>query len=164
MNDSYAEWLVKRKNPAYNIVLKAALVLLCAISLVLALVTPLGIIILTVVGIASYFAFQSLSQEFEYLVVNDQITIDRVLGKARRKKGWEGSLADVQIIGPVDAYQVKDQDKQGIKVLDFSSHQPGAKVYAIIYQKGGNWEKILFEPNHKILDCLRQRSPRKVIL
>ena len=95
---------------------------------------------------------------------NDQITIDRVLGKARRKKGWEGSLADVQIIGPVDAYQVKDQDKQGIKVLDFSSHQPGAKVYAIIYQKGGNWEKILFEPNHKILDCLRQRSPRKVIL
>ncbi len=93
MNDSYAEWLVKRKNPAYNIVLKAALVLLCAISLVLALVTPFGIIILTVVGIASYFAFQSLSQEFEYLVVNDQITIDRVLGKARRKKGWEGSLA-----------------------------------------------------------------------
>ena len=90
MNDSYAEWLVKRKNPAYNIVLKAALVLLCAISLVLALVTPFGIIILTVVGIASYFAFQSLSQEFEYLVVNDQITIDRVLGKARRKKGWEG--------------------------------------------------------------------------
>ena len=63
MNDSYAEWLVKRKNPAYNIVLKAALVLLCAISLVLALVTPFGIIILTVVGIASYFAFQSLSQE-----------------------------------------------------------------------------------------------------
>ena len=88
----------------------------------------------------------------------------RVLGKARRKKGWEGSLTDVQIIGPVDAYQVKDQDKQGIKVLDFSSHQPGAKVYAIICQKGGNWEKILFEPNHKILDCLRQRSPRKVIL
>ena len=83
MNDSYAEWLVKRKNPAYNIVLKAALVLLCAISLVLALVTPFGIIILTVVGIASYFAFQSLSQEFEYLVVNDQITIDRVLGKER---------------------------------------------------------------------------------
>ena len=32
MNDSYAEWLVKRKNPAYNIVLKAALVLLCAIT------------------------------------------------------------------------------------------------------------------------------------
>ena len=70
MNDSYAEWLVKRKNPAYNIVLKAALVLLCAISLVLALVTPFGIIILTVVGIASYFAFQSLSQEFEYLILD----------------------------------------------------------------------------------------------
>ena len=85
MNDSYAEWLVKRKNPAYNIVLKAALVLLCAISLVLALVTPFGIIILTVVGIASYFAFQSLSQEFEYLVVNDQITIDAA--EATKKYG-----------------------------------------------------------------------------
>ena len=164
MNDSYAEWLVKRKSPVYTVFLKAGLVFLCAVSLFLALMLPFGIIILTIVGAITYFAFQNMSQEFEYLVVNDQITIDRVLGKARRKKGWEGELADVQIIGPVDSYQVKDQDKQGIKVLDFSSHEQGAKVYAILYQKGGNWEKILFEPNEKVLDCLRQRSPRKIVL
>ena len=55
MNDSYAEWLVKRKNPAYNIVLKAALVLLCAISLVLAAASAvLGACARMVPGFAHY--------------------------------------------------------------------------------------------------------------
>ena len=110
MNDSYAEWLVKRKNPAYNIVLKAALVLLCAISLVLALVTPFGIIILTVVGIASYFAFQSLSQEFEYLVVNDQITIDAA--EATKKYGVAVKCATITPnAARVEEYHLKEMWK-----------------------------------------------------
>ena len=73
-------------------------------------------------------------------------------------------MNEAQIIAPVDSYMVKDYEKQGMKVLDFSSHQPGAKVYAIIHQNGSEAVKVLFEPNDKILSCLRQKAPRKVVL
>lgn len=107
MNDSYAEWLVKRKAPAHNMIIKALLIVLCIISGFMALTTMFGIVILTAVGAATYFIFQNLNLEFEYLIVNDQITIDKIMGKARRKKAWEGTLGEVQVIAPLDSYMLK---------------------------------------------------------
>lgn len=164
MNDSYTEWLVKRKAPAYSIIIKALLIFLCAIGAFLALVNPFGILILAAVAAATYFIFQNLSLEFEYLIVNDQISIDKIMGQARRKKVWEGVLSEIQIITPLDSYVLKDYEKPGMKVLDFGSHAPGAKVYGMIHQGEGQCTKIIFEPNEKILHHIRQRAPRKVVV
>ncbi|MCI9148646.1 MAG: hypothetical protein HFG73_10385 [Hungatella sp.] len=165
MNDSYTEWLVKRKAPASSLIIKAALIALCAVSAFLALTTMFGIIILAAAGAATYYIFQNLNLEFEYLFVNDQITIDKIMGRARRKKAWEGTLGEVQIVAPLDSYILKDYEKPGMKRLDFASHAPNARVYGMIYHgEGGQVTKIVFEPNDKILQHIRQRSPRKVVL
>ena len=164
MNDSYAEWLVKKKAPAYTYFIKGALIFFCIIALLAALILPFGIIILAIVGAITYYVFQRLSVEFEYLVVNDQLTVDRVMGKARRKKAWEGVLSEVQIVAPIDSYVLKDYENPSMKILDFSSHIPHAKVYGMIHQGEGHTTKIIFEPNDRILQHIRQRSPRKVIL
>lgn len=165
MNDSYTEWLVKRKAPAYNILIKAVLIFFCIISAFLALTTVFGILILGAVGAATYFIFQNLNLEFEYLIVNDQITVDKIMGRARRKKAWEGTLGEVQIIAPLDSYVLKDYEKPNMKVLDFGSHIPGAKAYGLIHQgEGGQTTKVIFEPNDKILHHIRQRTPRKVVM
>ena len=58
MNDSYAEWLVKRKAPAYNYLIKGVLVFLCVIAALLAITVPFGIIILAIVGAITYYVFQ----------------------------------------------------------------------------------------------------------
>ena len=131
MNDSYTEWLVKRKAPASSLIIKAALIALCAVSAFLALTTMFGIIILAAAGAATYYIFQNLNLEFEYLFVNDQITIDKIMGRARRKKAWEGTLGEVQIVAPLDSYILKDYEKPGMKRLDFASHAPNARVYEI---------------------------------
>lgn len=165
MNDSYTEWLVKRKAPASTMILKAALIALCAVSAFLALTTIFGIIILTAAGAATYFIFQNLDLEFEYLIVNDQISVDKIMGKARRKKVWEGTLGEMQIVAPLDSYILKDYEKPDMKRLDFGSHTQGAKVYGMVFQgDGGQVTKIIFEPNDKILQHIRQRAPRKVVM
>ena len=164
MNDSYTEWLVKQKAPAYSILIKAGMIFLCVIGAYLALTTVFGILVLAAVGAATYFVFQNLSLEFEYLIVNDQISIDKIMGQARRKKAWEGVLSEIQIIAPLDSYVLKDYEKQNMKVLDFGSHTPGAKPYGMVHQGNGQCTKIIFEPNDKILNHIRQRAPRKVVM
>ena len=165
MNDSYTEWLVKRKAPASSLIIKAALIVLCVISAFLALTTMFGIVILVVAGGATYYLFQNMNLEFEYLFVNDQITVDKIMGQARRKKVWEGTLGEVQIVAPIESYILKDYEKPGMKRLDFASHAPNARVYGMIHQgEGGQVTKVIFEPNDKILHHIRQRSPRKVVL
>lgn len=74
-------------------------------------------------------------------------------------------MGEVQIVAPIDSYLLKDYEKPGLKTLDFASHEPGARVYGMIHQgDGGQVTKIAFEPNDKILQHIRQRAPRKVVL
>lgn len=162
-NDTYAEFLVKRKPPTYTYALKALMIFLSVIALFLALTTVWGILALGVVGAATYFLFQNMNLEYEYLVVNDQLTIDKILGKSRRKKAWEGSMEEIQIIAPSDSYVLKDYERPGMKTLNLSSQVPGAKTYTLMHQAGANSTKVIFEPNDRVLRCLRLRSPRKVL-
>lgn len=162
-NDTYAEWLVKRKTPAYAYAIKGVMIFLCIIGAFLALTTAFGILILAAVGVGTYFVFQGQNLEYEYLIVNDQINIDKIMGQSRRKKAWESNMEEIQIVAPSDSYLLKDYERPGMKVLNFSSMAPNAKTYSIIQQSGANTTKVIFEPNDRILHCMRQRSPRKVV-
>jgi hypothetical protein len=166
MNEMYAEWLVKRKTPAYMLLVKIAMVILCVIAFFLAtspVLGILGVVILFAVGAGAYFVFRNSEVEFEYLYVDKQLSIDRIYGKAKRKKAWEGTIDEIQIVAPTGSTEAKDHETSNMKVLDFSSHQPDAKTYTLISQAGSTATKVIFEPNEKILKCMRMTAPRKII-
>ena len=163
MNDAYVEWLVKRKTPGYVFLVKGLLIFLCIFAFFLSAMIPFGFVILLLAIGAAYFIFPMLSVEYEYLVVNDQMSIDKIMGQKRRKRVWEGTIDQIEILAPVDSYLLKDAERKDMKTLDFSSHQPGAKVYGMVAQKDGVATKILLEPNEKLLNHLWQRGPRKVV-
>ena len=81
MNEMYAEWLVKRKAPAYMMLVKVLMVLVCVVAFFIA-VSPLlgifGILVLFAAAGAAYFVFRNSEVEFEYLYVTNQLTIDRI--------------------------------------------------------------------------------------
>ncbi len=162
-DDAYAEWLVKRKDPIYAIPVKILMAVLCLISLLTAMQTAFGVILLIVVGIAAYFVFINLSVEFEYLVVEGDISIDRILARSRRKKVLDCKKEEIQFVAPSDSYMLKDYEKTGMKVKDCSSGRSGARTYALIYQQGADCVKVVFEPNEKILRALRHSIPGKLV-
>lgn len=165
MNDTYAEWLVKRKEPAYAWPLKVLMIFLCVVGFLAAsMIGIIGIIILAVVAAGTYFVFQNLKIEFEYLYVTGQFSVDKIMNQQRRKKVMECAMEDIKIVAPEDSYLLKDHSTTNMKIVDASSKDPQAKKYALIYQSGSNTTKVIFEPNDKILQCLRYSAPRKVIL
>ena len=101
--------------------------------------------------------------EFEYLYVSNQLTIDRIYGKTKRKKAWEGSMDEIQIVAPTGSTEAKDHETNNMKVLDFSSHTPDAKTFTLISQSGSESMKIIFEPNDKLLHCMKMTAPRKIV-
>ena len=166
MNEMYAEWLVKRKAPAYTMVLKIVMGILCVIAFFLS-ISPVfgifGVIILFAAGGATYLVFRNGEVEFEYLYVANSLSIDRIYGKSKRKKAWEASMEEIQIVAPTGSTEARDHETNGMKVLDFSSQLPGAKTYTMISQSGSERTKVIFEPNEKLLHCMKMTAPRKVI-
>ena len=90
--------------------------------------------------------------------------MDRILGKAKRKKIFDCEKDDIQIVAPADSFVLKDYEKQGMKIKDFSSGMRDAKVYALIYQKGPDHFKVLFEPNERMIGAMRRTFPRKLVM
>ena len=166
MNEMYAEWLVKRKAPAYVIPLKIVMGILCAIAFFLSVSPALGIfgiLILAAAGAATYFVFRNSEVEFEYLYVTNTLTIDRIYGRSKRKKAWESAMDGILIVAPTGSTEARDRETGNMKVLDFSSRKQGGKTYTLISQSGGETTKVIFEPNEKLLHCMQMMAPRKVV-
>ncbi|MDO5417940.1 MAG: DUF6106 family protein [Lachnospiraceae bacterium] len=162
--DMYVEWLVKRKDPAYAWPARIGLGILCAVSLVLSLVTVWGVLVLLAAIAGTFFLLQNLKVEYEYLYIDGGISIDKILGQSRRKKVVECSKEELIVVAPSDSYMLKDYETQNMKVIDCSSGQKEVKTHAMIFQKAGQHTKVIFEPNDKMLHAIRYNAPRKVIL
>lgn len=164
MNQDYVEWLVKRKDPVYAWPVRILMGLLCVFALFLAMALIWGALVLLAVGAATFFIFQALNVEYEYLYVDGTLSIDKILGKARRKKVMECSKEELMMIAPSDSFVLKDYETQGMKVIDCSSGQKDAKTFSLIYQKGGQHTKVILEPNEKMIKAIRYTTPRKIVV
>ena len=163
-DDNYVEWLVKRKDPAYAVPVKILMIVVCIFSVLSALQTVFGVIVMTIAGVATYFVFLNLSVEFEYLFAEGGLSVDRILGRAKRKKIFDCEKDDIQIVAPADSFVLKDYEKQGMKVKDISSGKRESKVYALKYQKGPDHFKVLIEPNERMIGAMRRTFPRKLVM
>ena len=74
-DDNYVEWLVKRKDPAYAVPVKILMIVVCIFSVLSALQTVFGVIVMTIAGVATYFVFLNLSVEFEYLFAEGGLSV-----------------------------------------------------------------------------------------
>lgn len=160
--DAYAEWLVKRRDPSYAVPVKGLMILILAASVFLALTTLPGILLAIAAAAATYLVFINLSVEFEYLFVEGDLSVDRILAKTRRKKVVECKKDEIQIVAPSDSYLLKDHEKSGMKVYDCSS-KTGAKTYSLIFRRGSECIKVIFEPNERMLRSMRNYIPGKLI-
>ena len=106
----------------------------------------------------------NMSVEYEYLFAEGGLSVDRILGKARRKRVFDCDKEDVQVVAPADSFVLKDYERQGARIKDFSSGRKEAKVYALMYQKGADSFKVLIEPNEKMIGAMRRTFPRKLVM
>lgn len=165
MSDLYFEYLVKRRTPGYLVVAKAVL-LGITIAAVLAglLISPVLLIGGVVLGVVDFLVFPRWDLEFEYLFVNGELDVDKIMSKSKRKKMGSYDLARVQIMAPVDSHEFDSYREKQMKTVDYSSGIPGNRVYAMVVEGDQELVKVLLEPNEKILHAMKNMAPRKVFL
>lgn len=163
LNENYAECLVKKKSPVPVMLIRV----LFAVGLILTAASVLriglfGFIAFVTMCYFAYHTIQRLNVEYEYLLVDKVFTVDRILNRTKRKKTAEYTLEDVQVIAPENSGRIKEFESQVKKVADFTSGKHGQLRYAFIYTKSGVSEKVLFEPDDKMLRCFKQMAPGKL--
>lgn len=161
MNEVFIEQLVKRKTTSKSILAKVALIFATVIVFALSLIIPFGLILGILMVLLDIYVFKMFDLEFEYTYIRGELSIDKIMGKERRKKAATFDLSKLEIIAPSDSYLL-DSFRNCNKVYDFTTLEEGAKVYAMIIHGNSGYDKVLFEPNSEILSAMKDAHPRKI--
>lgn len=160
MNDVYVECLVKARS---SIILKILKVVLIAVTIATGLLGLMGFIfflaIAVVAGVAAYFVFLQADVEYEYLYLDKEITVDKVMAQSKRKRMGVYSVDKMEIVAPVDSYHLDAYRNRTVQEINYGGED--VKEYAIYYEGG---KKIILSPSAEMVAALRNVAPRKVFM
>lgn len=161
MNETYVEWLVKKKTPSYMTFLKILTIMLAVCFIIVGFVIMPALLIGLFFGVAAYFIYMNADLEYEYLYVDKELTIDKVMAKSKRKRVASFELDKMEIVAPVKSWHLDNYKNRNDKLVDYSSgeeKQPDRRY--VFYYEGK--QKVIFEPNEEMIKAMQMVAPRKV--
>ena len=163
MSDAYVECLVKAKGSMLLKFLQIGLIVVTAIFGFLGITFMIwpALLIAVATGVGAYFAYMNADNEYEYLYLDKEITIDKVMAKSRRKRVGVFTLERMEVLAPVKSYHLDNFKNRNVKVLDYSigvEEQPDLR-YALYYEGG---VKLILSPSEEMVKVLKNVAPRKV--
>jgi hypothetical protein len=164
MNESYVECMVTRKSSPAKGILKYLIYILTGVSAVAFIATNwIFVIPLAVFGLIAFFVVPGFDLEYEYLYLDREITIDKILSKQKRKNVRTLDLSKMEFMCPQNSHQLDAYRSRNLKMADYSSGSPDAKVWVIVYKDQATEELIGIEPNEELIKVVKNMYPRKVI-
>ena len=162
MSDTYVECLVKAGKSKTS---KAIVIGLTALTvffvLVMLFIHSAALLLAIVTGVAAYFVNLYSYVEYEYLYLDKEITVDRILAQSRRKRVATYSVDRMEVFAPIQSWHLDNFKNRDVKVVDYSAGegQEPDERYAMFYEGGS---KVLFNPSPEFVKALINVAPRKV--
>lgn len=159
VSETYVECLVARKSSFAVRFLKTLLIMLTICFVLIGMVFVPGFLIAIATGVGAYFAYMNADLEYEYLYIDKEISIDKVMAKSRRKKIATYDIQRMEVFAPVKSYHLDAFKNREMKSVDYSSRMDDNKKYMMVYE--GNL-KIFLEPSPEMVKAIQMVAPRKV--
>ncbi len=163
MNLNYCECAVKRADRKYKVI--KYLWILSSIYLIFMNIVFLprltfSLVILLYVGALIIF-WPNFSAEYEYVFCDGQIDFDIIRSGRKRKTLHKIDLVDAEIIcGIYDDERLSKYNHKFVYTKSFLSGMNYKGAYCIILRQGAQFAKVSFEPDERMLNCIKNKKPR----
>ena len=161
MSETYVECLVARKSPAVLGFLKMLLIMLTVVFVVLGVMFTPGLLIAVVTGVMAYFVTMNADLEYEYLYLDREISVDKVMARSKRKKVGSYAIDQMEIFAPLNSHRLDSYKNRELKTLDYSSRVASQPERRYMMVWNGD-TKIILEPNEEMIKAIASIAPRKV--
>ncbi|MBE7020266.1 MAG: hypothetical protein E7411_02385 [Ruminococcaceae bacterium] len=170
--DTYLEFLVKQKYTLSKVLMIAGLFLLAGIlsflSFFVAVRNPVVMQLICLIWALFFYGAWWLSQklcvEYEYIVTNDELDVDRIIAKKTRKRLLTVSVKKFEEFGCANKEKIAELKNRNFKViLDASSGScDDMPYYAVFDNKQGESMLLIFNPTDRMLNSFKIFNPRVV--
>ena len=161
MSDVYVECLISAKKSVGAKVLTVVLIILAVLCFLAMFLFPIAMLLAAAAGIGAYFASLYSNVEYEYLYLDKELTVDKILAQSKRKRVAAYSLDRMEIFAPINSWHLDNFKNRNVNVVDYSigqELQPDERY--VMYYEGG--VKVIFSPSEELVKVLKNAAPRKV--
>lgn len=163
MNDVYVEQIVKKKPEKWSYLVEAICVILCFVLLA-TVYSAIGVILLVAMIAATYFVFRYFKVEYEYLLISDELNIDKITARTSRKRVASYDMNKLEVIAKEESEELRVYDDRNLKVFDFTSNTVKTGRTVMVIMDNNELVKVYIEPNARIIEGIKLTAPRKVKL
>lgn len=161
MNEVYYEVMVAKKASPLMKALQISAIAMTVVCVFAMFIGMLWSLVLAVVfGAAAYFLKIFNHVEYEYLYIDKELQIDRILAKNSRKRMETLDLKELEVLAPVRSHELDRYRNRNVKTKDYSSGKEGNNTlkYMLVVKD----KQIIFEPTEEMVKTIKMFAPRKV--
>ncbi len=161
MSETYVECLIQAKQSIIAKFAKTVLIMLTVVFGLGMLIFPPIMLLALATGFGAYFVNYFTDLEYEYLYLDKELVVDKVMAKTKRKRVATYSLDRIEVLAPIKSYHLDNYKNRNVKAKDYSigeELQPDLR-YVLYYE--GN-EKVIFSPSEELVKAMKTVAPRKV--
>lgn len=164
MNDVYVEYSFEVK-PAFGKKLFRNILIIVGVALIFYSLYffPLLTVGIFVLALA-YFYNRTIHVEYEYILMKDELTIDKIINKSKRKRLYAVDLQYLEVFTYNNKALTQKYSNEKVKVKRFHSKDENEKIYALMIRKSNHSTCILLNADDKLIDGFQRLYPSKVQL
>lgn len=160
--DNYYEQLVAKKKTGADIVkmiaLSLAILLGASVCMYASMVSgfPFLIMIAVALLVLGVWLISGMNVEYEYIITNNEMDIDKIIGKRKRKRMITINLALTDDFG---GYPPKEEIEADTTVHATTGLEKNAHFLLVRHNDYGK-VKVIFNPNEKLREAIAQEIPK----
>lgn len=162
MDQTFSEMIVKAKPTDGIFVMRSICMVLCLLGFLMCFLIPIiGIISVIVFGFLTYKVIKWTSLEYEYSLFEGKLDIDAIMGQKRRKNKASVDLNSCMMVAKETSSKLDAVRNPMYKIKDYSRGFRNGKRYEVVIAFGDLKQRILFEPDEKMIQIIKTVIPSK---
>ena len=175
MNDIYLEYILKKKKTGGQkaiiavIIFAAIIVSVALLLLIFATATALsgtqfgsfsfsiGLVLIAFAWYGAYLLMSMQNIEYEYILTNSEIDIDKIMSKKARKRIASFDFKEINICANIN-------DNEHNHDYDVTGDKSRGNVYFVDYSQDSENYRVLFQPTSKMIESIKRFNPRNVFV
>lgn len=144
------------------VVLAVLLILLCGFCYVLRILSIFSFLFAALafaIGFGAWYVCIQLNLEYEYIVTNGDLDVDKIIAKRTRKRVLSVDCRTISEFGKYDPDQFTNR-RFAARVVATAVDENAC--YAVFSPKDAGEALLIFSPNEKTLAALRKYAPRVI--
>ena len=167
--DAFIEKIVQKKKTTQDHLISAGIivasfVVALAIMLFLSQFIAQFAFMLSIGAVYLGFRLQSRTNlEFEYLVTNGSIDIDKIISQRKRVRIFSSDCKEFEAVGRVKSKNYGPHITNGAEQIFAGTNMDSESLYFVTLPYKGKRTVLFFEPDQRMLDNFRRFIPSKIL-